>query len=210
MSANSLGLTMGRQFAHHVRWSNEEVAVLNELYTRGGMDEICAMLPGRSASQIQNKAYLMGMRREKRTPKTPDQIRESKRLAMAKKRAENPESMNAIGMACYYRNHDENMAKARKYYAKRFFWGRAMKLRGENRASALDLATVWKDQRGRCALTGRTLGREAHLDHIVPRALGGDDRVENLRWLCADANYAKRAMSDDDFFALCREVLERR
>lgn len=95
------------------------------------------------------------------------------------------------------------------YAAKRFFWSRAMKLRGENRATFRELAALWKLQRGLCALTGRRLDRFAQLDHVKPKARGGGDELANLRWVCIAANLAKRDLSDDEFFQLCADVTRR-
>lgn len=101
-----------------------------------------------------------------------------------------------------------NLAKMRDYYARRFFWGRAMKLRGSGRATAADLARLWRTQRGRCALTGRRLGRDnAHLDHIEAKSRGGSDAASNLRWVCSEANLARRELSDAEFVALCADVM---
>ncbi len=83
-----------------------------------------------------------------------------------------------------------------------------MKLRGAERASTSELASLWKKQRGKCALTGRRMDRTAQLDHIIAKARGGSDRVDNLRWLCAEVNLAKRELSDSAFFTLCRDVME--
>ncbi|HYE84949.1 MAG TPA: HNH endonuclease signature motif containing protein [Vicinamibacterales bacterium] len=107
----------------------------------------------------------------------------------------------------HHRKRDENLAKMRAYYARRFFWGRAMKLRGPERATVRDLARMWKRQRGRCALTGRRLDRTAQLDHIVPKARGGTDAAANLRWTCEAVNIAKRHMTDAELFALCGDVM---
>lgn len=71
---------------------------------------------------------------------------------------------------------------------------------------AAELRALFDAQGGRCALTGRLLDAGMHLDHRVPRALGGGDEVGNLRWVVEDANRAKRALSDEDFIALCRDV----
>jgi 5-methylcytosine-specific restriction endonuclease McrA len=53
------------------------------------------------------------------------------------------------------------------------------------------------------------LSRTAQLDHILPRAKGGGDHISNLRWLCPEANYAKRDLTDEEFFALCGDVIIR-
>lgn len=53
---------------------------------------------------------------------------------------------------------------------------------------------TWLDADGnRCEETG-----ELHVDHIIPVKLGGDDRPENLRVLCAKHNLKKGAQSSDD------------
>lgn len=139
--------------------------------------------------------------------RTVEQIRESKRLYMAKRRAENPDAMREYQRDLHHRRRDANCQKMRQYYARRFFWGKAMKLQGEGRATAKELAKLWKNQRGKCALTGRRLDRTAQLDHKQPRARGGSDQMINLQWLCEEANLAKRALTDDEFIDLCRDVM---
>ena len=37
----------------------------------------------------------------------------------------------------------------------------------------------------------------------------GDDRLSNLRWACAEANLAKRDMTDIELFELCADILDR-
>lgn len=49
-------------------------------------------------------------------------------------------------------------------------------------------------QRGKCACCGKPLGKNYHLDHIMPLALGGsntDDNMQLLRQLCNNQKYAK-------------------
>lgn len=141
-------------------------------------------------------------------PRSAEEIRKTKREFQARWRAADPERARAYGREIHQRNRERNLAKMRGYYARRFFWGRAMKLRQEGRASYKDLASIWKEQRGRCALTGRRLSRDnAHLDHIVALARGGSDAKSNLRWVCTEANLAKRDLSDAEFSALCADVM---
>ncbi len=60
----------------------------------------------------------------------------------------------------------------------------------------------------RCALTGRGLTPETTaLDHIVPVAQGGEHSIENTQALHKDVNRAKGSLSNDEFLALCREVV---
>lgn len=139
--------------------------------------------------------------------RTIEQIRESKRLHMAQKRAADVDAARAYSMEYHFRNHEKNKAKMREYYAKRFFWGRAMKLRGKGRASTVEIASIWRKQRGLCALTGRRLDRTAQLDHVLPKARGGDDTAANLQWVCEEVNIAKRHMTDAEFVSLCSSVM---
>ena len=73
--------------------------------------------------------------------------------------------------------------------------------------SAKQLKALWNKQQGLCALTGQPLGLDPQLDHIVPKTRGGDSCYENSRWLCADANQAKRNLLDSEFLKLCQEVV---
>ena len=90
---------------------------------------------------------------------------------------------------------------------RRFFYALANNLRGPRRARARELASLWRRQRGCCAITGQRLDRTAEMDHIVPRVRGGSDDIGNLRWVTRDVNRAKRDLMDADFFALCRAVV---
>lgn len=127
---------------------------------------------------------------------------------MARRRAADLEGARAYSRAHYHKNHEINKAKMLAYYGRRFFWARATKLRGKGpRATPHELAALWHRQRGTCALTGRRLDRSAHLDHIIPLADRGGDEIGNLRWVCWEANLAKRALSDSAFLALCRDVV---
>lgn len=61
-----------------------------------------------------------------------------------------------------------------------------------------------------CALTGRPIdlldaGSYA-LDHIVPRAKGGTNALDNCQLVCSAANKAKHDMLTADFVRLCEEV----
>ena len=140
--------------------------------------------------------------------RTPEQVREAKRLHMAQRRAADPEAASAYAREHHRKNRERSCQVMREYYERRFFWGRAMKLRGPGRATALDLFSLWRQQKGLCALTGRKLDRTAQLDHILAKARGGSDAKGNLRWLCKEANLARRELSDEEFMALCQDVVE--
>lgn len=114
-------------------------------------------------------------------------------------------------MRDYNANHKDQISKWHKQYsARRFFFITASNLkirsRGES-ATYVEIARLWKAQRGICPMTLRRLTREtSQLDHIIPLKHHGSSTIENLRWVHRDVNYAKRDLSDADFVALCQEV----
>lgn len=139
--------------------------------------------------------------------RTPEQVREAKRAHMAKKRHEDPGAIRAQQKAWCDANRERVRQKNRDYYGRRFFWSRMTKLRCKNRASHIELARLWKQQKGLCALTGAKLDRTAQIDHILPKTRGGMDNIENLRWVTTEVNLAKRDLTDAEFFALCGNVM---
>jgi 5-methylcytosine-specific restriction endonuclease McrA len=139
--------------------------------------------------------------------RTEAETREAKRSQMALRRKKDPEKNRAYQRKWHAENREHSKAKLRAYYAKRFFWGRAMKLRGPERATYKDLARIWKQQRGRCALTGRRLDRTADMDHIIPKTRGGTDHPSNIRWLAREVNMVKRNLTDGEFLILCADVM---
>lgn len=74
---------------------------------------------------------------------------------------------------------------------------------------ALDeLREQWTKQAGICVYSGRKLapGLNAHVDHITPLAHGGSSKIDNLQFVDADVNHAKRALNENDFLKLCSDV----
>lgn len=193
-----------RKFAPHVRWTEEELDRINRKYSAAPRHELTGMFPGRSLSQLQNKACSMGVFRVIPDTMSADKRREMKRNHMAKKRAENPEACRRYQLQRYHANRDENKAKIAAYQKRRFFWLRATRLDG---VTPQQLASLWRVQKGKCALTGVRLDRTAQVDHKFPRAKGGGDNIENLQWVTSAANYAKRDMPQEDFLKLCQSVV---
>lgn len=67
---------------------------------------------------------------------------------------------------------------------------------------------ILERQQYRCSLSGRTLEPEtASLDHRIPVCRGGSHRLENAQVLHKDINRAKAALTNEEFIALCREVV---
>lgn len=188
-------------------WTEDEIKSVSELYRNGSKQQIFAALPNRTFVQITNKAQELGITRSRPPKRTDDQVREAKRIHMAKRRMSNPQAARDYSNRYHALNRESEVRKMREYYARRFFWGRAMKLRGPNRATTKEIASLWKKQKGLCALTGRKLDRTAQLDHILPRARGGGDEMKNLRWTCEQVNIIKRHLTDDEFITACKDVV---
>jgi 5-methylcytosine-specific restriction endonuclease McrA len=125
-------------------------------------------------------------------------------MANARKNPEKRIAIRAVEKARSKARRQEYNQWQRENRQKRFFWARAHKLKG---ISARDLASLWKRQRGLCAYTGRKLDRSAQLDHIIPKALGGTDELNNLQWVSPEVNYAKRDLTHEQFIELCEAVL---
>ena len=205
-----LGSNMGeiRAFSKRHRWTKEEEQKLREIYASTPRERLTDLFPGLASRVIEAKAHGLGLRREKRKARSKEEVLQTKREDMARRRLANIDAFRARGREHHFKNHEENKAKQRAYCTRRFFWARATKLRGEGKATHKELAALWKKQRGLCALTGRKLNRDnAHLDHIVAKARGGSDTLDNVRWVCREANLAKRELSDAQFVKLCEDVM---
>jgi len=133
--------------------------------------------------------------------------RKIKRDGMKKQRDNNIELSRKKQKNWCDNNREKVREKNREYYHKSIFWSRSMKLKGENRATSLDLENIWNLQEGKCALTNKILDKTAHIDHILPKSKGGLDIKENLRWVCKEVNLSKRDLTDEDFLKLCEAVI---
>ena len=54
-------------------------------------------------------------------------------------------------------------------------------------------------QRGKCAACGHLLAGDYHIDHIVPIALGGSNRDDNVQLLHSGCNLRKAARHPVEF-----------
>ena len=64
----------------------------------------------------------------------------------------------------------------------------------------------------KCYLTGQDIDisqpRTYQFDHIIPRSRGGTNNLDNLAICTSQANQSKRDMTPDEFFNLCKIILE--
>lgn len=76
------------------------------------------------------------------------------------------------------------------------------------RRLSVGLISIWRKQRGRCALSGRKLDRTAHVDHRLPVSRGGSNELDNLQFLSPEVNIAKSNLTDSEFIKLCMDVVK--
>jgi len=70
------------------------------------------------------------------------------------------------------------------------------------------LIGLWLLQERKCALCGDILkmDKTTHVDHIIPKALDGENSIENYQLVCDKCNYSKRDLTTRDFLLLCLKV----
>jgi 5-methylcytosine-specific restriction endonuclease McrA len=59
-------------------------------------------------------------------------------------------------------------------------------------------------QGGICPYTGKilSLGKDASVDHIVPKSRGGSTELSNLQWVYYQVNFMKGDMFHEEFLEL--------
>jgi 5-methylcytosine-specific restriction endonuclease McrA len=116
---------------------------------------------------------------------------------------------NAIVRERYPERYAPKYREYRQSLKKDFFAHRARthRYRFKTNVTKDDFLGLWVAQEGKCAITGWDLDDAAQIDHILPIARGGGHGMDNLRWVCAAANRAKRELTDDEFIELARAVV---
>lgn len=73
----------------------------------------------------------------------------------------------------------------------------------------LNLLELWKEQKGRCKVTGVQLipGRTASLDHVLPVSRGGTNKRENLQFVHIAINCMKQNNTQEEFIKLLKQLL---
>lgn len=114
----------------------------------------------------------------------------------------NPERYRAILADWYARHRDDQSEKGKaRYLAIRHtpeYQLRAIHREGKRRAAKrsgaaepVDFAAVLRRAEGRCGICREPLGDAVHYDHIMPLAIGGAHREENLQATHPRCNLAK-------------------
>lgn len=108
--------------------------------------------------------------------------------------------LRAYQAAAYCKNADEIKARVSAYRKANPEVGRRAAQRRRARAKQVGgrltagiTTRLLRLQRGRCACCALPLGRDYHLDHIIPLALGGPNTDENVQLLRRSCNHRKAA-----------------
>lgn len=103
-----------------------------------------------------------------------------------------------------YKERKKDNPKDSLLVGRDFFQDRARRYH----VSENELIIIWSLQFGECALCGDELNYngDTHVDHIIPKKQGGEDKIDNLQFVCAKCNYAKRDLSTRDFLILCLKI----
>ena len=61
----------------------------------------------------------------------------------------------------------------------------------------------------KCALTGDKISFDINidLDHIIPIYRGGKKELSNVQWVTKQANWFKRALTEEELLALCKKIV---
>lgn len=131
---------------------------------------------------------------------------EKVRANLAKWRAENREKRKSSSAAWRAANPDKVKSWSSRYYAEnkeahilRNNIRRAREVENGGTLSRGLAERLYSMQRGKCACCGKPLGKDYHLDHIMPLALGGSNTDENMQLLRATCNRQKNAKHPVDF-----------
>ena len=135
-----------RKHSPHIRWTETEMELLRVHYANAALPHLETLL-NRPRRVIQCKANMMGLARKIKPKRTHEEYLTAKRNSMAKQRAKDPQGLRDRRKAYHAQNRDERCKKMRDYAARRFFWNREMHLRGNDRATAKQLAFLWKSQK---------------------------------------------------------------
>ena len=85
---------------------------------------------------------------------------------------------------------------------------------GRNKiATSSEMYELLEEQEFLCALTGQELvcdehGDNSQCDHKTPVKRGGTNEIGNLQWIRTEINAAKGTMTNEEFIAMCRLVVD--
>jgi 5-methylcytosine-specific restriction endonuclease McrA len=106
--------------------------------------------------------------------------------------------------------HCSNPATIGNYCERHWFGARASETARGTSGDAIRKLLI--NQNYTCPYSGDMLipGKNASLDHKIPKSRGGTHTVANLQWITLVVNRAKSDLSDAEFIEMCRKVVSKR
>ena len=210
-------------------WTEGEMQILRDRYHSDG-PTILSKEMNRSKVSLQRKAYYMGLSKRAPGEMTASEIAQLRKLHEEEKhksRLRSPEYHEKRKKIVLLSNQKRRERKRGERICIRcdtpsiehstqyclLHWAITMgnTCKRYDEAFARMLLDKLEQQKYRCALTGDPLepSKNCSIDHIIPKSLGGAlDDPNNLRWVTVDANRSKGFMSDAEFVAFCKRVVE--
>lgn len=126
-------------------------------------------------------------------------VKEKARLWQRKRRETHREDVRQQNRASYAR-HKEHYAAYNKMYRRQnrdivnaaASRHKARKLAAEGNHTGDDIKRQYEQQRGKCYYCGKKVGKNYHVDHVVPLSRGGSNGPDNLVIACPSCNISKR------------------
>lgn len=119
---------------------------------------------------------------------------EKNKLLRAKRREKHRERLRLENIE-YRKTHSTDPMVRRVREARR----RTRKMSGGGSYTKEDVATLLRQQKGRCAYCRKDISKQFAVDHIMPIRLGGSSDRSNLQLVCRSCNSSKGGKHPADF-----------
>ncbi len=104
-------------------------------------------------------------------------------------RANNQDKRRAMHRKYACENVESERLRARRRQSER----RAQKRQSQGKYTAQDIDLQMRSQKSRCWHCGKKIGKEWHIDHLIPLARGGSNDARNIVISCPKCNLSKGA-----------------
>lgn len=163
--------------------NKEKIRLSGEYYRKENAETVQA---GRDAWSEKNKHRLPEMRKAWRDA-NPEKMQAFRDAWVAA----NPEKARRLG-AEWRKKHPESVARHNHNR-------RAMKAISGGKLSPNIAKRLYEAQNGKCPCCGLSLGKNYHIDHIMPLAMGGENTDANVQLLRASCNLHKSKKHPIDY-----------
>lgn len=116
-------------------------------------------------------------------------------------RLENPDKKTSLQASWRAKNYEKELAwrRANPEVARIHRHNRRAQLKSRGKLTPGISEKLFALQKGKCACCKKPLGKNYHMDHIVPLALGGTNTDDNIQLLHQKCNHKKSSKDPIDF-----------